>query len=180
MTSVRRSISTLLLCGAVGTAALAQGSPMLNIKLGLWEMTTTMSLAGGAPPSIDTSKMTAEQQAMVAGMMQSKGMAMPPTVAKNCMTKEKLAEHKFMTDRPGQKCQQEVTKSTPATLDMTQNCTIEQPPGQTHSEIHVEAPSQTSLKITGNLTSTAIGRGSQTMSVSATGKWLSADCGDVK
>ena len=80
---------------ALSGLALAQ-TPNLDLKVGLWEMTMNIDM-GAAPPGMDTSKMTPEQQAQIAAMMRGRGAGggMPATTIKNCLTKEKLAEHKY-------------------------------------------------------------------------------------
>ena len=167
---VRRSVrfvAALVIAAGLSALVLAQ-TPNMNVKLGLWEM--TMSLDMGPAGGIDTSKMPPEQRAQVEAMMKGRGMA--PMVIKNCMTKEKLAEQKFTTDRPGQTCTQKVTKATATTLDMVQTCTGDQP---MTSEIHIEMVTPASMKMVAKQIG---GRGPAT--VTMTGKWISENCGEVK
>jgi hypothetical protein len=173
--SIRRAISIVLLSGSVAAAALAQGSPALNIKFGLWELAVDMGGPGGLPPGIDLSKMTPEQQAAMAQAMRGRGMTPGAGMAvKMCMTKEKLANGQMRQNRPGQDCKDKVNKSTATTLDITETCTSStQPPDVTTSVLHVEAPSPTSVKITAQQTG-------QPMIVNMTGKWVAAECGDIK
>jgi uncharacterized cupredoxin-like copper-binding protein len=174
--SIRRAISTVLLSGSVVAAGLAQGSPALNVKLGLWEMAMDSATAGAAmPPGVDLSKLTPEQQAMMAQAMRGRGVTMGPggVTIKTCLTKEGLASGQIKANRQGQDCKDKITKSTATTLDITETCTSNsQPPVVTTSQVHVEALSQTSVKIT----HTQEGQPATTM----TGKWLAADCGDIK
>jgi hypothetical protein len=174
--SIRRAISIVLLSGSVAAAALAQGSPALNIKFGLWELAVDMGGPGGLPPGIDLSKMTPEQQAAMAQAMRGRGMTPGAGMAvKMCMTKEKLANGQMRQNRPGQDCKDKVNKSTTTTLDITETCTsTTQPPVVTTSELHVEAVSPTNVKMTAQQT------GSQPMVVNMTGKWVAAECGDIK
>src|SRR5438876_2644021 len=58
MTTSFRSLATALLCASLTAVLLAQ-APALNVKMGLWEITTTAKV-GGQPPAIDTGKMTPE------------------------------------------------------------------------------------------------------------------------
>jgi len=174
--SIRRAISTVLLSGSVVAAGLAQGSPALNVKLGLWELAMDSATSGAAmPPGVDLSKLTPEQQAMMAQAMRGRGVTMGPggVTIKTCMTKEKIANGQIKANRPGQDCKQKVNKSTATMLDITETCTSDaQPPVVTTSDIHIEALSPTSVKIT----ATQQGQPPVTM----TGKWLAADCGDIK
>jgi hypothetical protein len=173
--SIRRAFSILLLSGSMAAAALAQGSPALNIKFGLWELAIDMGGTGGLPPGVDLSTMTPEQQAAMAQAMRGRGMTPGGGMAvKMCMTKEKLANGQMRQSRPGQDCKDKVNKSTATTLDITETCTSStQPPVVTTSELHVEAPSPTSVKITAQQTG-------QPMIVNMTGKWVAAECGDIK
>ena len=164
----RMAHSLLAVALATGLAGYVAGqSPELNVKLGLWEMTMTVDM-----PAMDTSKMTPEQQAQIAAMMRGRA-GMAAVVTKSCITKEKLADHKYAEDRPGQTCKRTVTKATPTTLDITQVCTGAM---ASTSDMHLEALSTTSIKITATQTS---GRGGQAIAT-MTGKWVGADCGDIK
>jgi hypothetical protein len=173
--NIRRAISTVLLSASVVAAGLAQGSPALDIKFGLWELAIDMGASGGMPPGVDVSKMTPEQQAMMAQAMRGRGMAPGGGMAiKMCMTKEKLANGQVRQSRPGQECKDKVNKSTSTTLDITETCTSNsQPPVVTTSDLHVEAISPTSVKMTAKASD-------QPMIVNMTGKWLAAECGDIK
>ncbi len=59
MTS-HRWLGTGLILASLTAVAFAQ-APALNIRMGLWEMTSTTNV-GGEMPGIDTSKMTPEQK----------------------------------------------------------------------------------------------------------------------
>ena len=116
--NIRRAISTLLLSGSVVAAALAQVTPALNIKFGLWELSIDMGGAAGMPPGVDLSKMTPEQQAAMAQAMRGRGMTPGGGMAvKSCMTKEKLDKGQMRQSRPGQECTDKVNKSTATTLE---------------------------------------------------------------
>src|SRR5262249_48410463 len=106
-------------------------------------------------------------------MMRGRSGAMPPTVRKNCLTKEKLANHMYTPDRPGTKCTHTVNKSTSTVLDMTETCTGT---SASTTQLHIEAPTPTQMTLTGKETE---GRGAG-VTVNMTAKWLSADCGDIK
>jgi hypothetical protein len=156
-------------CTVVGFAQTSQ----LNVKLGLWEMTSTSNIGGEM--SIDTSKMTPDQKAKMEAAM--KAMMGPQVhVTKTCITKEDLAEAKFMMgdDRDAQ-CEQTLTTNTKTTLDVTMSC-----PGEHAStgQMHIEAPSPTSIKAVMKGSNTSQGK-TTTMDVTMNGKWLAAECGDV-
>jgi Protein of unknown function (DUF3617) len=156
------------------TAALFAQRPALTIRMGLWEVTSTTDL-GGQMPGMDMSKMTPEQQAMMAAAM--KGMMGQPHVTKSCLTQEKFDKSDFMMeDEPGMTCTHTIIKNTAAALDMNVACTGTR---NMTGDIHIEALSPTSVKATMKTSTTEAGR---TMNVNAvmTGKWLDTACGSVK
>src|SRR5436190_422367 len=123
--NIRRAISTVLLSGSLVAAGFAQGSPLLNVKLGLWELAIDAASGGGVPPGIDLSKLTPEQQAMMAQAMRGRGVTMGPggVAVKTCLTKEGLANGQIKANRQGQDCKDKVNKSSATTLDITETCT---------------------------------------------------------
>jgi hypothetical protein len=154
------------------TVALAQ-APVLDVKMGLWEITSTTNL-GGQIPTVDTSKMTPEQKAQMEAVMK----AMTGThSAKTCITREKFNKSNFMTnDESGKTCKQTVATNTRTSLDATVVCTGERARTE---QMHIEALSSTSVEASIKLSSAEQGR-PMTASVTMTGKWLGADCGNLK
>ena len=172
---MKRLVSSSCLLLSIGLSGLLVAqTPELNAKLGLWEMTMTMEMSG-MPPGVDTSKMTPEQIAQAQAMMRGRG-PMPPMTMKQCLTKEKLQNHNYTPDRPGTTCTSKVTKTTSTSVDMVQTCTGANP---STNEMHVEATSPTTMKMTAKQTSGRNGGGGP-ITVTMNGKWLQADCGDVK
>jgi hypothetical protein len=163
------------LIAATGVAVVLAQAPALDVKMGLWEMTTS-SVVGGQTPAIDTSKMTPEQRARVETAMQGM-MGAHTNVAKSCMTREKFDRSSFMaTDEPGSACKQTITTNTRSTLEGTMSCTGEHP---TTGQIHIDALSSTNVKATIKMSETNQGK-TMNVNLTMTGKWLSADCGTVK
>jgi uncharacterized protein DUF3617 len=166
-------------CGLSMAIALAGGvgaqAPALDVKMGLWEMTSVNTLSGRMP-QVDTSKMTAEQRAAMDAAM--KNMTAPhTTVTKSCVTREKLEKSVFMMeDRPGMTCTQRVGTNTRVALDAAVTCKGDRPMA---GQMHLDALSPTSVKGTMKWTG-AIEGGSLTGSMTLTAKWLGADCGNQK
>lgn len=159
------------------TAALFAQAPALNVKMGLWEI-TSVSQMGGQAPAIDTSKMTPERKARAEAAMQ-KLMGEHSRVAKTCVTKEKFEKSGFMDskDEPGANCKKTITTNTATTLDGNEVCT-----GSEHSrtmQMHIDALSSTSWKGTMKASTTESGR-TTIVNGALTGKWLGADCGTQK
>ena len=176
MKSLSRLVAPLALPIALTAVVLAQ-APNLDVRMGLWEITSSTTM-GGQMPGIDTSKMTPEQQARVAAAMQSamQSMGARTNVTKSCMTKDKFDQSNFMSAEKGMACTQTMTTNTRSALDATVVCTGQHP---MTAQTHVEAASPTAFKATVKSVNTEQGK-TMTVNVAMTGKWLSADCGDVK
>ncbi|HEY6211058.1 MAG TPA: DUF3617 domain-containing protein [Vicinamibacterales bacterium] len=160
------------------TALVAAQSPMLDVKMGLWETTTKINM-GNMPQMPQLSedqlaKMPPAQRAQIENMM--KTMQGAPVTVKTCMTKEKFQKNSFMQERPNQNCKQTITNNTAKSMDAAVVCTG---PSAMTAQMHIEAVSSTEYK--GHMTGKANARGGEMdMTVDMNGKWLGADCGDVK
>jgi hypothetical protein len=163
-------------CLAASAAAiLGAQAPALDVKYGLWEM-TNVSTIGGQMPTMDTSKMTPEQKAKIDEAMKQM-MGSHTNVTKSCVTKDKVEKSVFMMpEEPGTTCSQKVTTNTRSTLDASVSCTGERP---MTGQMHLEALSPTSVRGTVKA-NTPTPNGAMSVSINLTGKWLGADCGDVK
>jgi hypothetical protein len=129
MNSSSRLLSASLLVLSMGAVVLAQ-KPALNLKLGLWELSSTGQV-GGQLPAIDTIKMTPEQKAKFEAAMSA--MAAHTTVIKSCFTQEKFDRSNFMmTDRDAENCKQTVRRRAgcPVYASLSANLT---PPTPSHS-----------------------------------------------
>jgi len=155
------------------SALAAAQAPMLDVRMGLWE-TTSVTNMSNMMAGVDTSKMSPEQKAQMEAMM--KNMASKPITTKSCMTKEKFEKQSFMQQRPNSDCTQTVTRNTRTVMEATVNCTKPEP---ITGEITIEASSPTAFK--GTVKSKGSARGREiNVTIDMTGKWLGADCGDVK
>jgi hypothetical protein len=166
------SVVTLGFAGLV----LAQ-TPLLEPKFGLWQMTTTMNMAG-AMPGVDTSKMTAEQKARMEAMM--KGMGDRTTVTKSCLKKEDLKDGNFMMQgQSGMDCKQTINTNTRTVLDANVACTGERP---MNGQLHIELPTPATMKATMKTQAAGQRAGGPPMQldIAMSGKWLAADCGSEK
>jgi Spy/CpxP family protein refolding chaperone len=153
----------------LGAAVVLAAQAPLNMKPGQWEMTMQVDMPNG-PPGVDTSKMTPQQKAQMDAIMKGRGLgAGKPIVTQSCVTREDLAQNRMQQDPPNSSCTTKVTKSTATTTEMIQTCTGA---AEGTREIHVEAPSPTSMKMVAKATA---GRGEGT-TVTMTGKWLSDKC----
>ena len=163
------------LLAATMAATLVAQTPALDVKMGLWEISSTTEI-GGQMPSYDTSKMTPEQKARMDAAMKEM-MGTHTNVNKSCMTREKFEKQSFMTTgNEKDNCKQTITANTRSTLDASVVCTGEHP---MQGQMHIDALSPTSVKGTVKSAVTDQGR-TMTVNATLTGKWLAADCGSEK
>lgn len=169
---VRGSLLVVALTFASSAAfpQVLKGRVPMNVKLGLWEMTTVVQMSGA--PSIDTSGMTAAQRAQMEAAMKSMQQNLAkPHVIHSCLTKEKL-EKGFFEDRKEQSCKETILETSSTSYGVKFECPGPHP---TSGEIHFVAVTPEAVK--GTATMLVDGKPG---SSSTTGKWLGAACGDVK
>ena len=161
---------------AVLATLLAQAADMIkpNIKLGLWEITTTTKMAGMPAISDEMlAKIPPERRArMLAALQASSGK---PHVAKEYMTEEKIARG-FKADE-GSSCTRKVLASSGSEVKVHDECTSEE--GKRTVDGHFQMTDHEHMTGTVHIVTT---RGERTMNLDGTleGKWLSASCGAVK
>ncbi len=177
MNRVFRYVLASTLAGGLTAVALAQAKlppPAMDVKMGLWEMTTTMDVGNAMASMMDTSKMTPEQKARMEAMM--KQMAGPHTSTnKRCLTKEEMSKG-FAGDEGGETCKDTVVTNTSSVYELRRECTGERAES---TVVHFESAGRELVKGTVNSKITKNGQ-SSTVTGTITGKWLSANCGDVK
>src|SRR5262249_49554224 len=151
-------------------AILSAQAPLLDVKMGLWEMTSVVQMSGDMP-KIDTSKMSPEQKAQVDQMMKS-AMGSHTSTEKSCITKEKLEKSSFMMgEHSKDRCKHTVTVNTKTTYEAALACSGEHP---MTGKVHFDAMSPTAVK--GTITSDATTpQGKMNVNAVMTGKWLGAD-----
>jgi hypothetical protein len=173
---IGRQIPALAALAAAGFVA--AGSPAsaqaLNVKAGLWEVTST-GQGTGVPP-VDTSRMTAEQRARYEAVMKSRMNGAPKT-RKTCITKEKLAKDPFEERENGTSCKRTYLTRTSTTMAFQEECAGGA--GTRTTEGHFEARNPES--VTGNV-KIVVDRGGKTMTIhnQLAGRFVGASCGDVK
>ncbi len=147
----------------------------IDVRLGLWEMTTVVDINGALP--FDTSKLTPEQQAKMAAAMagMKKNMAQPH-VMKSCLTKEKLAQS-MLGQNHADACKPTVITDTSTEYAVKFACDGGQ--GMESGEWHFVALTPTNVKGTGQMTFSQGGQ-KTTSTSNMTAKWLSDSCGNVK
>jgi Protein of unknown function (DUF3617) len=149
----------------------------LNIKLGLWETTRTITRAGQMPiPPGMLAKLSAEQRARIEERMKANSSANTHTdTDQSCITKDDLTDADFGASK--ENCTQTLTSSTPDKASGTLSCEIEGM--KYHGDLEVEALDQEHVK--GASHGTATGNGSTLkVETSFVSKWLKSSCGNVR
>jgi hypothetical protein len=176
MTSIRLIAATLTLTVVAGVAHAQTQAP------GLWEHTFRMKSPGGemekaqAQMQAQLDAMPPEQRKQMDAMMKSRGVTMGAqgTTAKFCLTKEQAA--KPPEARMTGDCKPADIKRSGNTMSYKFACTT---PQQVNGEGQLTYVSDKAYTGTANVTTQAQGQARQ-MTMEMTGKWLGADCGDVK
>jgi len=168
----------VLFAGVAGLCLLAADKfQPINAKLGLWEVTSTQMMTGAPPiPAEALAKMPPEQRERMEAMFKQR--LGQPVVRTNqtCMTQDKLAKAPFAEEKEA--CQRTIVSSTSKSFEMHQDCT-EKNGYQTSADAKYEVVGDNAMK--GSIKVKATHDGHTTnMNIDLSGKWLSADCGNVK
>jgi hypothetical protein len=154
------------------TSTVAFSEP-LDVKPGLWEVTTTTAMSG--MPPMDYSGMPPEQRARIEEAMKARGvMGTRTNVRKSCVTKEKLAREPFQ-EKDNKSCTHTVISSTRTMLQAKLKCTEPKSTG----EFKIEALSRERIKGSVQMKASD-GQHAMAVQVSIAGKWLGSACGNVK
>ena len=147
----------------------------LAVKPGLWEIISHRD-AKGMPqiPPEALEGLPPEKRAQIEEAMKNQ---MKPHVTKSCLTQDQLQRGFTLGDKESMKsCKRTVLKSTSKVLDMRIECGGAR---TTVGDVHYEAVDPTTMTATINMTMND-GQKSMTIKNDMHGKWLGADCGDVK
>ena len=164
-------------------AALSTGAFAQNMKPGLWEVTSNMKTGSGemekarAQMQQQMASMPPEQRKMMEEMMAKQGMKMGAggaTSVRMCMTKEMAARNQLPVQNQGT-CT--TTQSPISGGRMKFSFTCKNPPSSGSGEVSFTGDTAYSMKM--KATSTIQGK-PQDIDMAATGKWIGADCGNIK
>jgi len=161
----------------VSGVALAQ-TPTLDLKPGLWQVTSTGSMTGAPPiPPEVLANMPPEKRAQAQAMMQAAmARAAEPQVTQNCVTEDQLRRGLNFGDRPNPSCHRTIVSNTSSVLVVHEECTGDRP---MVGNFRFTAIDRETMKGDINVVMTS-GTDTTTMQRSLQGKWLGSDCGDVK
>ncbi len=162
------------------TLCAADDVPFLDVKQGLWEVSTTHSMkgipaAGNIPPDV-LAKMPPDQRAKIEAMMSGK----PSTdVRKECITKEKLEQRLAFTKNRGERgeCSRTVVSSTGRKLELKIHC-VDKDTTSDGTAV-MEAISSDTVKGTMHF-ATKTSENTITMDFTTSSKYLGPACGYVK
>ena len=168
------------------TLALTGGAMSLSaqtLKPGLWEIKNNMSTGSGelekamAMAQKEMAKMPADQRKMMEDMMAKQGVGLgagsgTPTL-KVCMTQE-MIERNDVTAQQGD-CQHTVLPRSGNTMKFSIVCS--KPPSSGEGQITFVSPEAYTMKM--NIKTQAKGK-PETMTMQASGQFLSPECGAIK
>jgi len=154
-----------------------------TLKPGLWEINNKMQSGSGqmekamADMQKQLASMPPEQRKMMQDMMAKQGMSMGPgaggMAVKICMTKESIERNELPSQQGD--CKTTTTPRMGNTMKMSFVCT--QPPSSGEGQVTFVSPEAYTMKMA--MKTTVQGK-PETMTMDGGGKWLSADCGNIK
>jgi hypothetical protein len=177
-----KSTSLLLAAAALAFAA---GACAQSTKPGLWEIANKMQSSSGemekamANMEKQMAGMSPEQRKQMQDMMAKQGMSMAPGAGggmsmKVCITRE-MAERNELPQQQQGDCKTTQSPRSGNTMKFSYVCT--QPPSSGEGVMTFTGDTAYTMKM--NTTTTVKGK-AEKMSMDASGKWLSADCGNIK
>src|SRR5579862_1851315 len=173
---------TPILVGLIFTSSLAVRAAdkvqPLDVKLGLWEVTATVTTSGQMPVPADLlARWTPEQRARVEDRLKAQSSGSTKTTTRrHCVTREDLDKGtSFGEDRKS--CTRTVVSSSKSQLEMRLEC--EDQGMKSVGRFQVEAIDSENVKGSIHLTASS---GDHTMNSGSnlTGKWIGAVCGEAR
>jgi hypothetical protein len=173
------AIAILAFTGSISSMSLAA-----NMKAGLWEVNNKIHTANGQMEKVMTqmqaqmATMPPEQRKMMEDMMAKHGVSMAGpgpgggTLVKMCVSQEMAARADMPMQQKGN-CTSTHTPVVGGTMKMSFTCTSPASSG----EGQITFSSDTAYTMTMNVNSSVK---ADTMNMEMSGKWLGADCGNIK
>jgi len=173
MTRIRTALfSALVCCAFLARAVHAQVAP---VKPGLWQIQIERETNGQKAPDMSErlKNMPPERRAQVEAMMKQRGIGAAGNVMKVCQTREMLDSKHFVNSLANCK----ITYSTRTDRSWKSHTSCPQSQLESDVDIVFLNPENYTTKTTSIIQS---GGQTKTSHMTMTGKWLSADCGDIK
>jgi hypothetical protein len=169
-----RLYTPIVVLGCCCVTPLAAAADKLDVKPGLWEITSTHQITGIPPmPKEWQEKVTPEQRAAMETAFKKEAEKGPQTdTDRECITKEKVEQPFDVGDTKD--CTQKVVRTTRTTQEVHLSCNGEY---KGNGVLRVTTPTPETM--TGTL-ELQLGEGKDAMKVNSTlkGRWLGPDCGD--
>ena len=172
---------TSFLAAAAALSIVAFPAGAQAMKPGLWEINNKMSGGQMDQSMADMQKQMAQmspaERKQMEDMMAKQGVRMQPAAGggmtvQMCMTKE-MVDRNDMPMQDG--CRMTQNSRSGNTMKMAYACT--NPPSSGEGQVTFAGPEAYTSKMTMRMQE---GGKTETMSMATTGKWLKADCGNVK
>jgi hypothetical protein len=164
----------ILLLGCCCAAPLAAAADKLDVKPGLWEITSSHNISGIPPmPKELLDKVTPEQRAEMETAFRKEAEKGPQTdTERECITKQDIEQPFDMGD--AKDCTQTVVRTTRTTQEVRLTCK-----GELKGSGVMRVTTPTPETMTGTL-DLQLGDGQDAMKVKSqlSGRWLGPDCGD--
>jgi hypothetical protein len=169
-----RTVLPAMLVGFTLVAISARGQ-IAPIKPGLWQIQMERETNGKKAPDMSErlKTMPPERRAQVEAAMKQRGIEANGNTVKVCQTREMLDSSKFVNPLPDCK----ITYSTRTSSSWKSHTSCSQNHLESDSEVTFSSPESYTVKTTSTLQSAGQ---TKTTHMTRTGKWLSADCGDIK
>jgi len=155
--------------------AISASGQVAPIKPGLWQIQMERETNGQKSPDMSErlKNMPPERRAQVEAAMKQRGIENGGNTVKVCQTREMLDPTKFVNPLPD--CKTTYSSRTNSSWKSHTSCS--QNRLESDSEIIFAGPESYTVKTTSTLQSAGQ---TKTTHMTSTGKWLSADCGDIK
>jgi hypothetical protein len=157
----------LMLC------SLSAHAEPLDIKLGLWESTSTTDISGMPVPAEVLKNMPPDRRARFEAAMKARQADGPKSITdQTCMTKDDLNRPFDTKNDEDENCTNTIVTATRTHAEYKIECTG---PEARNGVMHAEALSRESVKYT-----IVMNTGNGTVTNEITSKWIAADCGNVQ
>jgi hypothetical protein len=174
-TQLIRSLPLAALALVFGGGAQAQTAP--PIKPGLWQITSDRQIDGQAAPDLGEhlKQMPPEMRKRMEANMKLQGVDMSggPGSMKICQTRESLDQGRWQGEQGS--CKTDFSSRTGNSWKWRSTCT--QPPSESDGEASFSNPESYTVKSSTKMTMQGQTRVTK---MTMNGKWLGADCGDLK
>jgi Protein of unknown function (DUF3617) len=156
-------------------ASICASGQVAPIKPGLWQIQVERETNGQKVPDMSErlKNMPPERRAQLEAAMKQNGMEASGNTIKVCQTRDMLDSTKFVNPLPDCK----TTYSTRTNSSWKSHTSCSQNHLESDGEIIFSSPESYTVKTTSTLQSAGQ---TKTTHMTRTGKWLSADCGDIK